>query len=380
MKNTFTIILLFSTTLIWSQVPDWLKNAKLTSNEEEITIKSKGNRLIKKYKDYPENTNEKQITYRIKYYEYLKNLEKINLNLFALSRDKKPEPFPLFISKTANITAKPIVNGGSSNSIVNFKFENDTIVHVTDATFPTKNFTLGTFTPINSKQRLSGVSLVIKDKNNIQYELQNLYTDLEKNYPYFHNWLNMYSRYGDKVYETQEQIAEENRLKQSVKIGHLACETYTDEFTNEEIIETSQRSLVTIRSEVTYKRTPEREEQGVFIDSEKFVCALSGIKRGKITKLQLYLSIGHETINSHYGILTKDSSIDFKLQNGNIVKLFFSRTSTPELKSNNIHTYFKNTLVLAESDIKNFNNSEVEKIRIHYSKGYVVTMKQQKKI
>ena len=368
MKNTIlsiTYFLICSTT--FGQVPNWLKNAQPLTDQEIALIEKKGPKMVKAYKDYPEDSDEKQITYRINNIPYLKKLEKLRYDLTTLPGGSKPKAFPLYLSRFLNTKAQTIESKNISPQKKEIAFLNDTIVDVVDVIFPLEYYTERTFTPLNNKVRLPGMSLVIIDKNNVLYQLKKVYYDIEQNYPDFADWLYKYKLYGDTLYEKDN--AKNTTTKNEIALS-VTCNSSIDDFTNEKITITNQRSLITIKSDLIIDRSEELEKQGYYIDAEDFVFAITGRKIGKNKMLDIYLSIGKKSFNDYYGILKEGSTIQFKLDNGKVVKLPYIKTSSPELKSNNVQIFYRNTLLVTDNDVSEFLNSNIRKIRIHYSEGY----------
>ncbi len=366
----FVLSTLFCSNIVSSQVPDWIKNALPVKEKHLKKIDKKGDEYLDKYKSFPENSVERRVYYRIKYIDYLKRMETLNNEISKVTDSIKPFPFPLFVSpeKKADIST---FNGDRKTT----RIKNDTLLYVVDL--------LEGYSKIMPIQKddysSNSYKIIIEDKSNKQFVLEYAYNNYElAEYPHFNKWKEKYLLYAykeaQKIRQTEkkQQEAELKIKKERDSVQEdinkelktlILCNTSTDDFTGLKTIETNQKRLIVIENESVKEMYPNE-------DYEMFVCAFKAIKTGNKRVLDVYLKFKTDHPLDFYGIIEKGALIEFKLENNKIIKLPFTNTVTPTIRTKYKYSYYENGLSVSEKDITEFLASNVKKIRIHFSKGY----------
>lgn len=372
MKHTLIIFILFFGKFSFGQVQGWLKNAQPVTEKNIEKIEKKGDKYIERFKNYPENTLEKDIYYRVKYIDYLKRLESFQNELNLIQDSLKPSPFPLVVIK--DFDTKIV----SKNETV--RIESDTLINIIDIfedSYSDENL------PINEFRDYRKYKFIIENTDKTKtYVLENSYKSNElKEYPKFSNWLDKYLLYSvkkrkeielekQKKYEL-EQAEKEEKTKALNEIARITtCNTTIDDFTGEKSTFTNQQRLVLIENETVKSRANELWDKGIYVDYEMFVFAIKTIKKGKNTMIDVYLKHKTDRPLDFYGLIRKGETIDFKLENGKVINLKFLQSSTPEINFKYKYSYYENILDLTFKDVEELKKSAVKKVRINYTKGY----------
>lgn len=373
MKQTFlTFLLLIICNSTFGQIPSWIKNAQPVTEKHLAKIEKKGKKYIEKFKDAQENSPEKDIYYRVKYIEYLKRLETFEKELANNSESEKPIPFPLVVISEFRTQLK------SGDEII--KIESDTLLNIVDIF---KNSYSEEKTPIDEFRSYSNYRIIIENNDKSKmYELENSYDSSELNtYPKFAEWIEKYLIYSKKEIsrlklekEEKEKIAKaenDKKLKELKEKAKLTtCNTKIDDFTGEKSVFTNQQRLVTLENETVKSQAQELWEQGIYADYEMFVFAITTIKKGKNTMIDVYLKHKTDRPLDFYGLIKQGETIDFKLKNGKVINLKFLKSSIPDINYKYKYSIYENILDLTEKDVIELKKSPVQKVRINYTKGY----------
>lgn len=380
-KTSLTIFLVLSTlfysNITYSQVPDWIKNALPVKEKHLKKIDKKGDEYMEKYKSFPENSIEKKVYYRIKYIDYLKRMETLNNEVSNVKDSIKPFPFPLFVSPEKKSDISNLE--GDRKSI---RIKTDTLLYVIDLIGRHSKIMPADEEDYNS----NSYKIIVQNEENKKFILEYSYNNYElAEYPHFNKWKEKYFLYASKeaqrirkaekeiqeksLKEEKAKEVEQERIDKELK-NTVLCKTSTDDFTGLKTIETNQKRLIIIENEVVKEKAQDLWQQGIYADYEMFVCAFTAIKTGNKRTLDVYLKFNTDRPLDFYGIIEKGTLIEFKLENSKIVKLPFTNTVTPTIKTKYKYSYYENSLSVSEKDLMEFMASNVKKIRIHFSKGY----------
>lgn len=381
---TLFIFFVFNTVSAQKNVPSWIKNALPITQKNINKIEKRGKTYLEKYKNAEEGSLEKNIFYRIKYINYLKELLELNTKIASIDDGDKPFPFKIFVNGGSYAYLKELPNNKKLLKIElenEIKIDRDTILKVVDI-FSNSHFVDEIGYLPHQINDVDNHYKIIVDYAGKKYQLKNSYDYYTINsFPNFEKWKEKYYAYSKKYNDSIEKFIKEKAIKNTLvkdnirksnnlESKRIKCTTKVDEFTGKEITTTNQKRLIVIENEVLKEKANELSNKGIYVDYETFVFAVKGIRKGKKIMLDIYTK--HKTTDPllYYGIMVKNSFIDFKLENGEVLNLQLLNTNSPEVNFKYKYSYYENTLVLTQSDISKLKQYPVIKIRINYSKGY----------